>query len=158
IISAAALPVLTLLLPSWQPGLAQRVAAALPAISVTSTGARGPHSADVAFRADRIDRTFVSRAWPVLWVAGSMTGLLFVGSGIIQQRWLAHRSSASSDPGLARIAADLTRKLGCRRPVRLRQSLDHPMPMTWGVLRPQILLPKCLDDWSEERKRVVIAH
>jgi TonB family protein len=158
ILSAAALPVLTLLLPSWHPALAQRVAAALPAISVTNTGTRTPHGADVVFRADGIDQTLLSRAWPLLWFAGSMTGLLFFGIGTIQQRRLARRSSASSDHGLARITADLTRKLGCRRSVHLRESLDQPMPMTWGVFRPQILLPNCVGDWSEERKRMVIAH
>lgn len=32
------------------------------------------------------------------------------------------------------------------------------MPMTWGVVRPQILFPNSVESWAEERKRIVIAH
>jgi TonB family protein len=32
------------------------------------------------------------------------------------------------------------------------------MPMTWGVLRPQVFVPASSERWPEERLRVVIAH
>ena len=32
------------------------------------------------------------------------------------------------------------------------------MPVTWGLLRPRVLLPACATQWSEERKRLVLAH
>jgi beta-lactamase regulating signal transducer with metallopeptidase domain len=40
----------------------------------------------------------------------------------------------------------------------VRRSYSGLMPMTWGVLRPQILLPDEAAAWPDERKRVVLAH
>ena len=156
--SAAVLPALIVLLPAWQPAVAQRVAAALPALSRAGANSKLPRHADVTFHADRIEPTLLDRVWPIVWFAGSMTGLLIFGAGVIQQTRLARRSSALLDPVLSGITADLVREAGCRRTIRLRRSLDQPMPMTWGILRPQILFPNCVNEWSDERKRVVIAH
>jgi TonB family protein len=158
IIAAAVLPIFTLLLPSWEPVLAQRVAAALPAISSSSTNQNQSGRAQVMFHTDGIETTMVARIWPIVWFAGSLLGGLIFAMGILQQRWLARRSATLFDPALAGITADLVRQAGFRRKVYLKRSLDQPMPMTWGVFRPQILLPNCLDEWCEERKRVVVAH
>src|SRR5205823_7481340 len=56
------------------------------------------------------------------------------------------------------MARDVAIQFGCRRPIRLTQKIDECMPMTWGVLHPQVLVPKGIDKWPEERKRIVIAH
>jgi TonB family protein len=158
IISAAVLPVLSLLLPSWQPALAHRLAAALPAISSSITNPNVSGDANVMFHTDGIEPANMPRVWPIVWAIGSAVGLFILGAGIIQQRRFARRSVDVSDPVLTEIAADLARRGGCRRTIHLRQSLDQPMPMTWGILRPEILFPNCVDQWSDERKRVVIAH
>jgi len=49
-------------------------------------------------------------------------------------------------------------RLHLRRPVRLLQSSDNPMPLTWGSLRPVILLPAEASDWPSERRRIVLLH
>jgi TonB family protein len=158
IIAAAILPILTLLLPSWQPSLAQRVAAALPSVSATSATPNLARQVDVLFRADGIEPAVVARVWSVVWLTGSIVALLILGIGMIRQRWLSSRSSFLLDPELTKMTFELAREAGCRRTIRLRRSLDQPMPMTWGLLRPQILVPNGIDEWSDERKRVVIAH
>jgi len=52
----------------------------------------------------------------------------------------------------------LARRLGVRRPVRLRRSFGEAMPMTWGVLRPTVLLPAGVNQWPSGRRQAVLLH
>ncbi|HET6567949.1 MAG TPA: M56 family metallopeptidase [Rhodothermales bacterium] len=52
----------------------------------------------------------------------------------------------------------LTRELGVRRTVRVLHHPRIPMPVTWGIYRPAILLPLEARRWSRERLRAVLAH
>jgi TonB family protein len=56
-------------------------------------------------------------------------------------------------------ALELSNSLKIARPVRLLQC-DHPaaMPLTWGILRPLIILPSTAGDWPEDRRRIVLWH
>ena len=156
IIAASVLPVLTLLLPSWRPELAQRMAAALPALTPAIRNLSGTGRAGTSFRVDGVEPGIVSRLWPAAWITGSAVGLLLLGAGIVQRRRFAARSVGLGDPAIVRITAELAGHE--RRRIDLRRSLNDLMPMTWGILRPKILFPSCVDQWSEARKRVVIAH
>ena len=49
-------------------------------------------------------------------------------------------------------------RLRLRRPVRLLQSADNPMPLTWGWWRPVVLLPADAANWPSERRRIVLLH
>ena len=50
------------------------------------------------------------------------------------------------------------RRYGLSREPVLLQS-DHPsLVATWGVLRPQVMLPSGARTWPEERVRIVLAH
>jgi TonB family protein len=58
-----------------------------------------------------------------------------------------------------RNALELSKSFKIARPVRLLQC-DHPaaMPLTWGILRPLIILPSAACEWPEDRRRVVLSH
>ena len=45
-----------------------------------------------------------------------------------------------------------------RRPVSLLCTRDAEIPATWGLLRPVILVPADVAEWSDERCRVVLLH
>src|SRR5262245_1311013 len=107
IVGAAMLPGLSLLVPSWQPAFAQRVAAVLPAAVAYPNPAA---NTDVTFRTNGIETTVVARIWPVVWFTGSMAGLLIFFAGILQQKWLSGRSSLLFDDELNGIARDLARR------------------------------------------------
>ena len=53
---------------------------------------------------------------------------------------------------------DLAARLGLSRRVTLLAGPLAPMPMTWGWLRPVILLPDDSDSWAVERRRDVLLH
>jgi len=156
VLAAAFLPVLNLLLPEWQPSLARRIAAALPHVE------RGEEAAgsEFSFRATSIEPavTGVIRVWPWLWAAGSAAALLVFLLGMSQQTRLAAGSRPLRDCLPASLATAVASQMGCKRTVLLTESARQTMPMTWGVLRPRILVPYGIEAWPEERIRVVIAH
>jgi TonB family protein len=159
ILSAALLPMLSTVLPSWQPGVAQQIMRALPNLSGRNSTQSGG-SSGIVFRADGIESSVqgLDRLRQFVWIAGMCASLFFFAMGIRKQRRAAARNRSLSGTPLAQMTAEVASRIGCKRKVHLSQSADLTMPMTWGILRPEISLPNCIDTWPEERKRVVIAH
>jgi TonB family protein len=133
------LPVLSMIVPAWQ--------APLPASPETGllSGAAGitiepaaPHPPD----SRRPSALFL------LWALGAsvLVGRLLVGRGRVW--WLARGANQVPMSDLAAM---------CRRAAVL-QTDRAPAPMTFGLLRPIILLPKGATQWSRERLRVVLTH
>ena len=52
----------------------------------------------------------------------------------------------------------LLARLKFNRAVDLLKTNRRRMPMTWGVIRPKLLLPEASQEWTEERRRVVLLH
>jgi beta-lactamase regulating signal transducer with metallopeptidase domain len=97
-------------------------------------------------------------AWAVLvWAAGALAllALRIIGAASV---WRQASESAPVMKGPWRDLADeLVARLGVARPVRLLEN-DRPlMPVTWGLVRPVVLLPPA-QAWSDERRRVVLLH
>jgi TonB family protein len=59
--------------------------------------------------------------------------------------------------GLIRLAR-LTRSAQVSNEKGIRVSESIHTPMTWGAIRPVILLPTYVDEWSVEQREVVIRH
>jgi TonB family protein len=157
IVSAALLPLLSLLLPSWQSEVAGRVAAALPGMSETNPSQPATSSTDIAILGIEGD-TAMSVALLVVWGTGSAVALFFLFAGSARLSWIASRSSTVTEAAWTRILCDVARGVGVKRKIRLVQSGDSSMPVTWGVAQPRVLLPLCASEWSEDRRRVVLAH
>jgi beta-lactamase regulating signal transducer with metallopeptidase domain len=98
------------------------------------------------------------RAGLLAWLAGVLLALAPVILGVFSLRRLeraARRETASSWLDLLR---QLLTRLGCKRRVVLLKAAQRRMPMTWGVLRPKVLLPEESQEWPEERRGVVLLH
>jgi beta-lactamase regulating signal transducer with metallopeptidase domain len=99
----------------------------------------------------------VGQALAVLWLTGVLLGCVRLALAAGRIRQLARRA----DPATGRTAAlltELARESGIRRPVRCLVSRQSIVPMTWGWLRPVVLLPADAASWSAERLRVVLLH
>ena len=82
--------------------------------------------------------------------------MLLVGFGRLT--WLASRAEPLRHGAWRDLAQDIARQYGLRRPVVLLQS-DHPtLLVTWGWLRPKVILPAGARDWTADRVRVVLCH
>jgi beta-lactamase regulating signal transducer with metallopeptidase domain len=92
------------------------------------------------------------------WLGGTVVIVFSVAVGRLRLRGLrlaAHPPSRADWLPLLRLLCD---RLGIGRRVTLLQSADDLMPVTWGWWKPVILLPAQADEWSVERRRVVLLH
>jgi TonB family protein len=160
IFSAALLPLFSLVLPPWQPAFAARLASSLPALSHNIVDAGGSNGTRVVFHAQSIETTTLTleRALPLVWLAGAIVCLWSTARGLtVSIRSRSRRVDCRND----RLQAMLTKvggELRCRRKIQIGQSIDECTPMTWGALRPHILLPHSAEYWPDSRLRVVLAH
>ncbi|TWU12646.1 Regulatory protein BlaR1 [Symmachiella macrocystis] len=136
-------------IPTSKPNSAQPATPARPetfeAASMTSAVADAPawHTGDVLL---------------VTWAAGVLiVGLLSLIS-IASAHWLVRKSAMLSDDAWQGLLLSLREQLGISRTVQLR-SCDRPIsPMTWGLMRPVILLPRDCASWTDECRRAVLLH
>lgn len=145
-----ALPALALLLPSWKPAaLAVLRPAAAASGTAVMTGAATSQAPD---------GLSLATVLLAVWAAGALVVLARLVRGLFAVRRLARGAQVVDDPAWTDLLERLGRAVGVRRPVMLLRSADAAMPLTWGALRPTVLLPAGADAWSPERRRVVLLH
>ncbi len=169
-----ALPLAALALPGWRAGVPRLFpepsVQALPAEGRATPS--GPGAAPAA-PDDAVGRASSPAARPggaagapaavggwllALWAAGALTQLARVLAGVAGVRRLAGDADPVHDPGWNSLARELSGTLGLRRPVRLLRSRHGAMPLTWGTLRPAVLLPAGADGWGPDQRRAVLLH
>jgi beta-lactamase regulating signal transducer with metallopeptidase domain len=93
-----------------------------------------------------------------VWAAGAVLTLGRYGLAVLSVGLIARRAQAVTEgPWMDRVR-DAAAILEMREPVRLLRAEGAAMPMTWGILRPVVLIPAEADGWTAERKRVVLLH
>jgi len=168
-----ALPIASAVMPDWslaawprldvpvafKADLGETARAAIPpapTAATTTARAAPPLAADVPVRF-RLTPDWTLFVVPV-WLGGASLVLMALVFGLARLAWLRRTSRPVRDGAWIALAAELARALGIRRPVRLLQSAGPAMPMTWGVVRPVILVPADADTWPVERRRDVLLH
>ena len=92
------------------------------------------------------------------WAAGVFLSGIPVLLGMLSLRRVARNATPVTDPATLELVRRLAAQVGIRRPVRLVLSASREIPMTWGVLRPVILLPADAGTWPEERLTTALLH
>lgn len=92
--------------------------------------------------------------WTLAWLAGAAVYAAFFGAAYLKCR----RKFRESVPLENREAEDWLNLHPLRRVIALRQSGRISAPLTYGVLRPVILMPKSTDWRDTESLRFVLAH
>jgi TonB family protein len=154
--TAALMPLLTSLLPSWEPAWAQRAAEAWPAAFETS--ASTGNAGDIVIRATGIDASDWTIASLLPWLWAAVSALLFVT--LARQALKLRRLTTSGVAPGARhraIANRVAESLSLPAP-RLTCSDRVHIPLAWGVRRAHILLPRASHAWPDERVWAVCAH
>ena len=169
ILCAAAIPVAERLVPSWP------VTVATPTILRRSEdprrqgpNVRGPEDSRGSEDPRLHQRGGRSRGssdprrigvWLVwVWLAGTTLSLLTLAIGFIRLR----RAAAQGDVIQARTwvdaSAEIAREYGLRHPVTLLCGSHPGLLVTWGLLRPTILVPPSALAWDRSRIDVVLRH
>lgn len=117
---------------------------------VIASGAAGNA---IATGAARLVRELMLGYWLVLAILVLPPIIAFVA-----RRCELRRAQSLDTARWAAPLAELCAALGIRRTVRLYRSASVRVPVTWGVLRPVVVLPPWAMSWSADERRMVLAH
>jgi beta-lactamase regulating signal transducer with metallopeptidase domain len=93
------------------------------------------------------------------YVAGVLVALVPTAVASMRARRMLSRARAlDGDPSWALELENSRLRVEVRRDVRLFGSREVNVPMTWGFLRPVILMPAVADGWTREERRMVLRH
>lgn len=169
-----ALPVFTLITPSWRP-------------ATTPIATHSPITADHVTAVDSVvlvesaanlptitpedGATPLSSAAPLgvvavhwtqwlvmIWMIGVVVALLPMLAGLIGLSRLTRRATLIDSGTLAETLVELHHALGMARFVRAMRSDQTRIAMTWGWRRPLIIVPQETDHWPREKVRAVLIH
>lgn len=179
--SVLLLPFLELALPAWRVGLMEPVAPVTlmavptppippePPVPVAVAPIAPGHEAHVlvvphatmppqeAFASPA--RVFPPLAWlGFAWLAGFLGVGLYYLVGLLRLNAWTGKADPVEDERVRQIARDVIWELDVTRPVALRWTDDAVTPLTFGILKPVVLLPRAAEAWDDERLRVVLLH
>lgn len=93
-----------------------------------------------------------------LWIAGAALLVVRLAYGMGRVWWMQRSAVEITDEGWVGITDSLARRLRVGRMVTLLRESTAVVPMTWGIVRPVVLLPADAESWDGERRTVVLAH
>lgn len=94
----------------------------------------------------------------ILWAAGAILALLPLLIAVLRVRLLARRAHAAGDASWAHLIAKTPAISHLSSRVRILESAEMAMPMTWGVSRPTLLVPAGARTWPEWKRRNILLH
>ncbi len=103
-------------------------------------------------------RAFWREGVVAAWLGGLVILLVWRMIGAGRLRWLRRRSRLIGDARIEAWATRIAVDQGAGPWVEVRCSESCPVAMTWGTLRPVVMLPPDAPTWSEERIERVLRH
>lgn len=169
ILAAGAVAPLNGWLPSWDvrmPALPELVGASSvqPATTTQAVTSQAASSPSVAPHRSNAPARVGDSAWSLtriavtVWGAGFGLYLAWLATGLVRLAGLDRRARRVTDGPLVTATREIADALGVRRAIVLRQTDTDDVLATWGVRQPAILLPRHADDWTADRRRVVLTH
>ena len=93
-----------------------------------------------------------------LWLAGVLAALARLAFGVRRLRTIAAAATDLDGAEWSAALDTLHDALPALDRVRLCASADIQTPVTFGLLRPVVLLPPEAERWSDDRRRIVLMH
>ena len=160
---AVLLPVVALIIPPVElpiPSRASTTVTFLPVEdpSAAVAGERGLKPA-ATYLTERVGQARSEGIQPAMvWLLGVAALLIRLFIGLAATRRIALAAVPLADDSWRPLIGDLSAAFRIRRAVRLLFIDRNISPVTWGFWRHTILLPADAVRWSEERRRLVLAH
>lgn len=93
------------------------------------------------------------------WLAGVVAALAPLGVALARLRRIARRSHPLDAPRWSALAARVAEFHGLARlRMALRRAEGPVTPLTWGILRPSVILPGRCEEWSDAQAWEVLVH
>jgi beta-lactamase regulating signal transducer with metallopeptidase domain len=121
-------------------------------------GVKDSSSALLGMQPKTGERGFPGSALVLTWAAGLLAVLWRLGAGLRRARRLTKEGQPVRDPGWRAHLDRLLSLLRLRRSVRLKSHERVAVPMTWGVVRPVIMIPSGHEAWTEDRRSSALLH
>ena len=162
LLCALAIPVLERYVPSWTIPAAstfQDVGDPSPLFpgAISAVPSQVEYNEAVSVAAAPSSRPVFRTLW-LLWAAGFAFCILVLTVGLLRLAWIAAHAQAVIDGPWPRLMSEIGRELGIRSPVRLLESSHPSLLVTWGFVRPKVVIPRVARAWSDERIAVVLRH
>ena len=162
LICASTAPIVERLTPSWTlPAPSAPVAARGPAVGVSFTALappRAPIEPAPRIPASWLVRDLMERAIVPVWLCGAVLNLLVLVIGMSRLPRLRSPHAPLENPAITESLQRVASTFGVRRPIELVRSSRPAVIVTWGALRPKVVLPADVHGWPRERLDVVLAH
>src|SRR5207237_2104795 len=162
LVCGAGAPVLARLAPSWTlPGLAATAAERRASVDVSfgrlqhSGADAAPSPTMPAVQSPLPAR--VAMAVVPLWLGGAALNLLVLLVGMSRLSRLRLSPAPLAGSRGAEALRHLAAAFQLRRPIALIRGARPAVIVTWGFLRPKVLLPADADAWPRQRLEVVLA-
>jgi TonB family protein len=166
LVAALAVPVMGAVLPGWalvarSPNLERAGESGAASSEAKNVGVGGVREQAAPARARDVNTRSTSSITPTLqlaWAIGVALSLLTLVIGVVRLMWLASRARPVSHATWTHALREIVDRHGVHRTVRIL-CCEHPsLLITWGVVRPVIIVPRIALDWPEERVHVVLSH
>ncbi len=95
---------------------------------------------------------------PLIWAVGSLLVLLNLTVGTWRVVRFRMASTPVVDLAWQSLVDEQRHRLGLTRNVELREHPGDVVPLTFGFMRPVVVLPRQAHNWSERLKRTVLLH
>jgi beta-lactamase regulating signal transducer with metallopeptidase domain len=108
--------------------------------------------------ADAIVGSAMIRGLFLVYAAGVVVVLIPTILGLARGRSRLRRAMRVHGGRWERVLEDARATLGIARPVRIFVDVTAAVPMTWGFVRPVVVLPRAATSWDNEQLRIVLLH
>ena len=156
-----ALPLLTVLLPSWHSATlanAAKLWGTAHAAGGNANFQKLPSTVIDAAAASSLTGQLITLTL-LLWALGALFVAVKLLTGLARLSWVSAHLRPLVAESWTQMVSSQCRRLEIWRPVKILVSADPAsMPLTWGFLRPRILLPSGAMEWSTERRTTVLSH
>ena len=101
---------------------------------------------------------FVANDLIYLYLAGLLMALAPLVAGIVRIRVISSRASRSTNGRWTQLVSGTPSIAHFAGRVRIVESSEATMPMTWGIVEPTLLVPADSGDWPEWKCRNILLH
>jgi beta-lactamase regulating signal transducer with metallopeptidase domain len=129
-----------------------------PDLTLTAHRAAGPRPADDRTASPPAPKSPLTNLLPKVWAAGLIVLLLRLALGLAGAVRLSREACPLDDSVWQRLISRFLSTVALKRRVRLKSHRRIAIPLTWGVIRPVILMPDDSRNWDEDRRSSALFH